>query len=55
MTAILTENGFYNNLSEATELLKDEIKEKIADAHVNAILEVELKGLSFFSAIRALV
>lgn len=45
MTAILTENGFYNNKAEALELNKDEVRQKIADAHVAAILEVEEKGL----------
>ncbi len=45
MTAILTENGFYNNKREAMELNKDAVRQKIADAHVAAILEVEEKGL----------
>ncbi|MEL6863872.1 MAG: N-acetylmuramoyl-L-alanine amidase [Bacteroidota bacterium] len=45
MTAVLTENGFYNNKAECKELLKDEVRQKIADAHVEAIMEVEKKGL----------
>ncbi|MEM9821629.1 MAG: N-acetylmuramoyl-L-alanine amidase [Bacteroidota bacterium] len=45
MTAVLTENGFYNNLEECKLLLKEEIRQKIADAHVKAILEIEKKGL----------
>ncbi|HMQ59341.1 MAG TPA: N-acetylmuramoyl-L-alanine amidase [Flavilitoribacter sp.] len=45
MTAILTENGFYNNKKEAAELNKDAVRQKIADAHVAAILEVEENGL----------
>lgn len=45
MTAVLTENGFYNNKEEAAELMKDEVRQKIADAHVKAILEVEANGL----------
>ncbi len=45
MTAVLTENGFYNNKKEAIELMKDEVRQKIADAHVKAILEVEKNGL----------
>ena len=45
MTAVLTENGFYNNKNQAAELLKDEVRQKIADAHVAAILEVEKDGL----------
>lgn len=45
MTAVLTENGFYNNKKEAQELMKDEVRQKIADAHVAAILEIEKNGL----------
>ncbi|HMO40354.1 MAG TPA: N-acetylmuramoyl-L-alanine amidase [Saprospiraceae bacterium] len=45
MPAILTENGFYNNRREAVELMKDEVRQKIADAHVEAILEIEKNGL----------
>ncbi len=45
MPAILTENGFYNNKSEMKELLKDSVRQKIADAHVEAILEIEKNGI----------
>lgn len=45
MPSILTENGFYNNKAQAADLMKPEIRQKIADAHVKAILEVEKKGL----------
>ena len=45
MTAILTENGFYNNKAQCIELMKDEVRQKIADAHVDAIMEIELKGI----------
>lgn len=45
MTAILTENGFYNNKEECLELLTDKVRNKIAAAHVAAILEVEKNGL----------
>lgn len=45
MTSILTENGFYNNKREAAELMKDSVRQKIADAHVAAILEIEANGL----------
>ncbi len=45
MPAILTENGFYNNEQQARELVKDEVRQKIAEAHVQAILEVERNGL----------
>ncbi len=45
MTAVLTENGFYNHKKEAAELRKDAVRQLIADAHVAAILEVEKNGL----------
>lgn len=45
MTAVLTENGFYNNKQEALNLMKDEVRQQIADAHVAAILEIEENGL----------
>ena len=45
MPAVLTENGFYNNKAQAKELMKDSVRQAIADAHVAAILELEEKGL----------
>ena len=45
MTAVLTENGFYNNKQQALELVKDEVRQAIADAHVAAIMELELNGI----------
>lgn len=45
MPAILTENGFFTHKLQAKELMKPEIRQKIADAHVAAILEVEENGL----------
>ncbi|MFK7809440.1 MAG: N-acetylmuramoyl-L-alanine amidase [Saprospiraceae bacterium] len=45
MTAVLTENGFYNNKAECLELLKDEVRNKIAAAHVDAIMEIEKRGV----------
>ncbi|KAA3623428.1 MAG: N-acetylmuramoyl-L-alanine amidase [Bacteroidetes bacterium] len=45
MVSVLTENGFYNNKKEAAELMKDEIRQQIADAHVAAILEIEANGI----------
>ena len=44
MPAVLTENGFYSNKAERIEMLKPEIQQKIADAHVSAILEIEQNG-----------
>lgn len=45
MTSVLTENGFYNNKAEAAKLMTDAMRQKIADAHVAAILEIEEHGL----------
>ncbi|MEM8585571.1 MAG: N-acetylmuramoyl-L-alanine amidase [Bacteroidota bacterium] len=45
MPAILTENGFYNNRIEVKQLIRDDIRQDIADAHVSAIMEIERNGL----------
>jgi len=45
MPAILTENGFFTNKKQAADLMKPEVREKIAEAHVKAILEIEKKGI----------
>ena len=45
MTAVLTENGFYNNKAECIRLLTDEVRDQIAQAHVDAIMEVEVWGV----------
>ncbi len=45
MPAVLTENGFYTNKEECALLMKNEIRQKIADAHVAAILEIEKNGI----------
>ena len=45
MTAVLTENGFYNNKAECIKLLSDEVRDQIAQAHVDAIMEVEVWGV----------
>ncbi len=45
MPAVLTENGFYTNKAECAMLMKAEIRQKIADAHVAAILEIEKNGI----------
>ena len=45
MPAILTENGFFNNKKQVYDLIKEEVRQQIADAHVAAILEIEEKGL----------
>lgn len=41
MPAVLTENGFYTNRNEAEEMRKDSVRQAIAQAHVDAILEIE--------------
>jgi N-acetylmuramoyl-L-alanine amidase len=48
MPAILTENGFFNNKKEGRKLLEEETRQLIADAHVNAIMEIEKYGLKGF-------
>jgi N-acetylmuramoyl-L-alanine amidase len=45
MPAVLTENGFYTNKEECRLLLQDSTRQKIADAHVAAILEIEKNGI----------
>ena len=45
MTAVLTENGFYNNKAECLRLLSEEVRNQIAQAHVDAIMEIETWGV----------
>lgn len=45
MPAVLTENGFYNNREEVKLLLKTEVRQLIADAHIAAILQIERDGV----------
>lgn len=45
MPAILTESGFYNNRFDLPIMLTDEFRQQIADAHVDAIMEVEENGI----------
>lgn len=49
MAAALTENGFYTNRVEAERLQTDAFRQRIADAHVDAILEIEQKGIEGIS------
>ena len=46
MPAILTENGFFNNRFELPLMLTPAFRQQIADAHVEAILEVDREGLT---------
>ena len=41
MPAILSENGFMTNLEDATNLMKDNFRQKVADAHFKFIKEME--------------
>ena len=41
MPAILSENGFMTNLEDATNLMKDDFRQKVADAHFKFIKEME--------------
>jgi len=41
MPAIVTENGFFNHQKQCLELMKPEVQQAIADAHVAAIEEIE--------------
>ncbi len=45
MPAILTENGFYNNRFELPIMVTEAFKDQVAEAHVQAILEVDRLGL----------
>ena len=45
MPAILSENGFMTNLKEASLLNSADMRMKIAQAHLNMILEIEKNGL----------
>jgi len=45
MPAVLSENGFMTNLSDAEALMTDEMRQKIAEAHFAMILEIEENGL----------
>jgi N-acetylmuramoyl-L-alanine amidase len=44
MPAILTENLFFNNRYDLQLMIREDVRQAIADAHVDAIVEVELKG-----------
>ncbi len=45
MPAILTENGFFNNKEEVKKLMRDDVRQAIADAHIAAIWEIEKNGI----------
>ena len=45
MPAVLSENGFMTNFDDATKLLDPEVRQAIANAHYNMMLEIEENGL----------
>lgn len=45
MPAILTENGFFNNRFDLERMLTPEFRQLVADAHVQAILEIDRDGI----------
>lgn len=45
MPAVLTENFFFNNRHDLELMLDYGVRQKIIDAHVNAILQIEREGL----------
>ena len=45
MPAVLTENGFYTHEEETRNLMKDEVRQKIAEAHFAAIVRIEQQGI----------
>jgi N-acetylmuramoyl-L-alanine amidase len=50
MPAILTENGFYTNREQLEYLLDPDWRRRIAEAHVEAIQEIEEMGPKFFQS-----
>jgi N-acetylmuramoyl-L-alanine amidase len=50
MPAILTENGFYTNREQCEYLLDPAWRKRIAEAHVEAITEIEVMGPEFFQS-----
>ena len=45
MPAVLSENGFMTNFEDATRLMDPGVRQAIANAHFNMILEIEENGL----------
>lgn len=45
MPSVLTENGFYTDEEQTRKLLSDEWRQKIANAHIRAIMEIERDGI----------
>ena len=45
MPAVLSENGFMTNFDDAINLMDPNVRQSIANAHYNMILEIEENGL----------
>ena len=45
MPSVLTENGFYTDEEQTRKLMSDEWRQKIAIAHIKAIMEIERDGI----------
>ena len=45
MPAVLSENGFMTNFDDAIKLLDPNVRQNIANAHYNMMLEIEENGL----------
>jgi N-acetylmuramoyl-L-alanine amidase len=46
MAACLTENFFFNNRFDVALMIREDVRQAIANAHVTAILQIEQHGLS---------
>jgi len=44
MPAVLTENGFYTDRQQAKDLMSEEVRQRVADTHIQAILRIEKEG-----------
>ena len=45
MPAVLSENGFMTNFDDATHLMDPNVRQAVANAHYNMMLEIEENGL----------
>jgi N-acetylmuramoyl-L-alanine amidase len=49
MPSVLTENGYYTHKEQVKELMKEEVRQRIANAHIAAILRIEQEGIENLS------
>jgi N-acetylmuramoyl-L-alanine amidase len=45
MPAALTENGYYTNQNQCLQMMNPAVRQKIAQAHINAIRKIETEGI----------